>query len=1035
MTIAAPWLRRLLIAAALASAALVPLLSTQLPRSADGRPHLYRLILLDHSIRNGERWPRYSPELAYGNGYPLFNFYAPLTYYLGVLLHAAGLEFVAALHAIFALTFVIGAWGTFTLAAEWFGEPAGVIAAAAFVFAPYTLFNALTRGAAPEALAVALLPWLLWSLHRALVAPTPSALARPALVFAALLLTHNLTAVLGTGLAIVWLVVEATALRPLVSRFKFHGLLVILSLISGLALAAFFWLPALLETGAAQVAQLTAPATLDFRNYFLTPAQLFAASFTFDPRLEPVTVPVSFGLAPALGALAALLMWRRYDARAMRLRVAVAFALMAFFLFLTLPIALPLWQAVGPLPVIQFPWRFLGPASVFAALLCGAAVGVLPDRRATLGAVVFVIALALTALPWSFVTRFPESQLPATPGLSDIFAYEVESGGFGLTSTGEFLPVAVKRLPEPQADWAAAAARGAVDRLDTEALPQSVTVVQSQSERLAARADFRSPEAFTATFRWFHFPGWQAEVDGQPAGIVPSDPHGFITVPVSAGEHRVRVFFGTTPIRQFAVVISMAGAIGLAASLGIARRTGQPAPPPPLIRTAYVAALIIVGLAVGALRLAIDERDTVFRQSRFDGQTVRGATRALDVDFGAALRLVAFDPPAATPADRPLSFTLYWTQAQPVTEDYSVAAQLWDAEGHLVGQQDAQHPNGAPTSRWLAGSYAADAHALTPYPGTLPGDYRLMIGVYPPGGSNVEVKNADGLPLGRFFEAARVAVLPPARPPTEAELNPAQPLRALLGPIQLLGVDGKPAGVTAGDDLPLVLYYRVDDEPLRNVLVQLELLSEDGTRTSLGAPPLLGEASAMVRAPYTFLIPPQTPARRAEVQASVYRSGGGRLAGPVTIGAVEVATPSRSFTPPPMEVTVEAAFGAAIDLLGFDMAAARPGEPLALTLYWQPREIVATRYSAFVHVLNPQGEIVAQSDATPGQGTRPTTGWLPPEVITDRHTLALPAGLPSGEYAVRVGLYDARTGLRLNASSEAGAELGDSLLLRTLTMP
>jgi hypothetical protein len=299
----------------------------------------------------------------------------------------------------------------------------------------------------------------------------------------------------------------------------------------------------------------------------------------------------------------------------------------------------------------------------------------------------------------------------------------------------------------------------------------------------------------------------------------------------------------------------------------------------------------------------------------------------------------------------------------------------------------------------------------------------------------VEVKNTDGLPLGRFFEAARVAVLPPARPPTEAELNPAQPLRALLGPIQLLGVDGKPAGVTAGDDLPLVLYYRVGDEPLRNVLVQLELLSEDGTRTSLGAPPLLGEANAMVRAPYTFLIPPQAPARRAEVQVSVYRSGGGRLAGPVTIGVVAVATPSRSFTPPPMEVTVEAAFGAAIDLLGFDMAAARPGEPLALTLYWQPREIVATRYSAFVHVLNPQGEIVAQSDATPGQGTRPTTGWLPPEVITDRHTLALPAGLPSGEYAVRAGLYDARTGLRLNAFSEAGAELGDSLLLRTLTMP
>ncbi|MGQ0604737.1 MAG: 6-pyruvoyl-tetrahydropterin synthase-related protein, partial [Anaerolineales bacterium] len=377
-----PWLSRLLVAASLASAALVPLLNPQLPRSADGRPHLFRIILLDNAIRNGEWWPRYSPELAYRNGYPLINIYAPLTYYLGVVLHGLGLDFVPALHAIFAFTLIFGGWGAFTLAADWFGRFAGGVAAAAFVFAPYTLFNTLTRGAAPEALAVALLPWLLWSLHHALRAPSALALLRLSLLYAALLLTHNLTALLGTGLLGVWLVVEIVTARPHVSRVTLHVSLVTLSFLCGLALAAFFWLPALLETGAVQVAQLTAPATLDFRNYFLSFAQLFTPTFTFDPRLEPVSVPVAFGVVNAAFAVLALLLWRRYPNHIPRWRIAVLGWLCAVFLWMALALSQPVWEAVNGLRVIQFPWRFLGPASVCAALLCGAAVSALGERVA-----------------------------------------------------------------------------------------------------------------------------------------------------------------------------------------------------------------------------------------------------------------------------------------------------------------------------------------------------------------------------------------------------------------------------------------------------------------------------------------------------------------------------------------------------------------------------------------------------------------------------------------------------------------------------
>ncbi|MBL8047023.1 MAG: hypothetical protein JNL09_10800, partial [Anaerolineales bacterium] len=194
-------LRRGLLVLALCLPALVPLFLVELPRSADGRAHLFRVVLMAEHLRAGEWWPRYSPELVYGFGYPLFNYYAPLTYYAGALLHLLGLNAILALHVLMALTVLVGAGGVYVLAQEWFANKwSGALAVAVYVFAPYSLFNLYPRAAVPEALAVALLPWLWWSARRALLSPTALALIRLALLYAALLLTHNLTAIIGTAL-------------------------------------------------------------------------------------------------------------------------------------------------------------------------------------------------------------------------------------------------------------------------------------------------------------------------------------------------------------------------------------------------------------------------------------------------------------------------------------------------------------------------------------------------------------------------------------------------------------------------------------------------------------------------------------------------------------------------------------------------------------------------------------------------------------------------------------------------------------------
>ena len=66
-----------------------------------------------------------------------------------------------------------------------------------------------------------------------------------------------------------------------------------------------------------------------------------------------------------------------------------------------------------------------------------------------------------------------------------------------------------------------------------------------------------------------------------------------------------------------------------------------------------------------------------------------------------------------------------------------------------------------------------------------------------------------------------------------------------------------------------------------------------------------------------------------------------------------------------------------------------------------------------MHLLNEQGQIIAQSDSAPAQGGRPTSGWREGEVILDRHELRFNALAGPGPARLIVGMYDARSGERL----------------------
>ncbi|MEZ4594740.1 MAG: glycosyltransferase family 39 protein [Chloroflexota bacterium] len=140
-----------------------------------------------------------------------------------------------------------------------------------------------------------------------------------------------------------------------------------------------------------------------------------------------------------------------------------------------------------------------------------------------------------------------------------------------------------------------------------------------------------------------------------------------------------------------------------------------------------------------------------------------------------------------------------------------------------------------------------------------------------------------------------------------------------------------------------------------------------------------------------------------------------------------VGPPARLATeapPPPADNETTAVFQEGIQLTGYTLIPAQPGEALTLTLLWQATAQPGQAYTVFVHLVDPQGTLLSTGDAPPVQGDFPTNLWRSGDWIDDAHTVPLPPDLAPGSYQILVGLYEPMSGARLQL-----AEGGDSVAL------
>jgi len=1051
-----PW--RLLVVLFFLLPALLPLLNgTALPCTHDNDLHYYRITAIDAAWQQGWIFSRWVPNLALGYGYPFFNYREPLPYLAGALLYQTGLALPLVLGLLYAASFVAAAWGAYVWARDLFGERAGWIAALAYGLGPYLLLDALRRGNMPESVALALLPWLLVTFRRVIVGDGRGPFIAAVLLLATLFLSHNISSLLFAPLLGGYVVVLAWVYRAR-KTWPWAFVAVLLAVL----LTAWFWFPALTEQSTVQLHLSRTTRNNDFHyNFASWREMLFSLPTPYDPDFlnQPMRVPL--GVVQTVLALVGLVIgWRRArphtdavagedsedraDTRTNEIRASlVFFALIALaYLWMSTPGSVWVWEAFPLLAFVQFPWRLVGRALLPVSLLVAAAFTprlstthalplspCLPSREDSrpvyrLPFYLTLILLALVSWPNTYPPKGFCAMAPY-PTMADLYAYE-QRGWMGVDPEGSYFPIWVEERPA-DTTLAGTFARGAEpERLDASVLPEGARVLAADYRPLRATLILETPVAFRARWLGFYFPGWQVEIDGALVASAPEAQTGLLTFVVPAGQHEIEVYFGMTPAWATAGIVSAVGLLlfGLAtwrSESPASDRLGREEVAVAAGRFPWALAVLAMLLLVLKL-LVVDNIPTPLRYSRLAAgelpevaasQTVT----SLPQPFSGGLTLLGYDiAAAAMPADGEVQIDLLWQARDIPTEEYHAVVLLIGADGQRWSPAGALRPRGyeptPPTTMWLPGQYAYDPHIVEALPGTPPGTYSIVVSLFDRQTlAPASILDANGNPAGPELTLGTLTITLPATRPNLQALD--VPVEAVLQRCDALGLWTLSADRTSaapGEVVGLRWVWEATEAPSAAIEAELMLLDSTGVVARTWHLPLSAawwpteRWSAGERWVGRPIVRLPGGVESGEYRLIVCLSG---CDGVLAEVALDIQAPERVWRAPAGLVRTATVFGDAVRLLGYtlDPAVPVPGETLAVRLAWQAVEEMEASYRVFLHFVGEDGHVVVQSDGEPVDWTRPTTGWAVGEVVVETREIAIPATLPSGEYALRVGLY------------------------------
>ncbi|CAN5302897.1 hypothetical protein BH10PAT1_BH10PAT1_1560 [soil metagenome] len=514
--------------------------------------HMADIYQMVRAIQSGQIVPRLGPDFMFGHGYPLFNFYYPLPFYIG-----AGFFFlIGSLTISFKLVFIsiiiLSVIGMYLFLREFLDKWASFVGAILFLYTPYRAVQIYVRGAIGEALALALLPFIAFGIVKLLKNPTLRNISITGLIGGIFILSHNYF----WALAGLWL-----ATLVFVPKFKNKIKGILFAVISGLialGLSAYWWMPALIEQ---KLVATSTPFPLfdnfPFIKQLIIPSWGYGASF-WGPN-DGMSFQIGVVNLIVFAVLILFFIFKRKTLREKNIFNLTVWILvgMAVNLFLMNVRSYPIWKLIPFHDFVQFPWRLLCFTAFFTSVAAGVIVSV--GKKYLFGILIIGFSILLTLnyfqpskkfykaddvyLNRFFANRSIEGE---TPGESAAYLQYSEDYLQLPTWTKE----RPKSLPENK----------------IESINSKITNIKELNP-VSWQANFESSGSATIVFHELYFPGWYSQVDGKDIQISPTGINGDITANLSDnGNHTIKFFWQETPLRKAGDLISVI-ALGICAAL------------------------------------------------------------------------------------------------------------------------------------------------------------------------------------------------------------------------------------------------------------------------------------------------------------------------------------------------------------------------------------------------------------------------------------------------------------------------------------
>lgn len=438
---------------------------------------------------------RWAPDAGMGYGEPVFNFYGQFPYWIGQAFHFFGFQIIDSVKINFIFTLIVAAIGMYLLGRKYWGVTGGIVSALFYTYAPYRSVDIWVRGALNEDYALALFPFIFLSLDNFLDDHRPRHLLGLILFASALLITHNLSALMFTPLLAGWTIYrlwQKRTVRPLIFLSCAAATVLLLS--------AFYLLPVIFESHLVTLTRTTADYYY-YQLHWATLKQLFISRFWgYGGSVWGPNDTMSFSVGYLQWIIPLFLIFRKKS---------FIFTAFGFFaVFLTHGKSEFIWKLFSPLAYIQFPWRFLSISTFFLSLSSGAIA--LYSRR-----LVPLLLLLLLLLNAGFFKPDIWHAITDKEQFSGTLWDEQRS-----SALNDFWPRTAPEVPN--------------------------SFAPSQPTVLATTDTYQKIQ-----YPIVYFPGWKSEVE-----LFPSGPLGLITaqVPLNA---QITPRFTDTPVRTAGNIISL----------------------------------------------------------------------------------------------------------------------------------------------------------------------------------------------------------------------------------------------------------------------------------------------------------------------------------------------------------------------------------------------------------------------------------------------------------------------------------------------